>query len=70
MKQLSVNCSGNPKLTGGSIIKIVESKTTLMRVYEITLTGSAPLGLGTNFNQNPYPRRHYKLMAQVGSKLP
>jgi len=43
MKQLSVICSGNPKLTGGSITKI-EDKTTLMRVYEIILTDSAPLG--------------------------
>jgi len=39
-----VICSGNPKLTGDSITKIAEAKTTLMQVYEITLTGSAPLG--------------------------
>jgi hypothetical protein len=44
MKQLTVICSGNAKLTGGSITKIVEAKRTLKRVYEITLTDSAPLG--------------------------
>lgn len=43
MKQLSVIYLGNPKLTVGSITQIVEAKRTLMRVYEIPLTGSAPL---------------------------
>jgi hypothetical protein len=44
MKQLSVICLGNPKMTGSSTTKIVEAKTALLQVYEITLTGSAPLG--------------------------
>jgi hypothetical protein len=43
MEQISEICLGNPKLTGGSITEI-EVKTTLKRVFEITLTGSAPLG--------------------------
>jgi hypothetical protein len=43
MKQLSVICLGNPKLTVGSITEIVEAKTMLMQVHEITLTGGAPL---------------------------
>jgi len=44
MKQLSVIYLGNPKLTIGNITEIDEAKTTLTRVCEITLTGSAPLG--------------------------
>jgi len=44
MKQLSVICLGNPKLTGGSTTEIVEAKTVLTRVYNIPLTGSARLG--------------------------
>jgi len=44
MKQLSVICLGNPKLTDGSVTEIVKTKMMLMQVYEITLTGSAPLG--------------------------
>jgi hypothetical protein len=43
MKQLSVICLGNPKLTGGSIIEIAKAKT-LTQVCEVTSTGSAPLG--------------------------
>jgi len=39
-----VICLGNPKLTGGSTTKIVETKTVLTQVYEIPLTGSAPFG--------------------------
>ena len=33
-----------PKVNGGSTIVIVEAKTTLTRVCEVPLTGSAPLG--------------------------
>jgi hypothetical protein len=42
-KQLSAICLGKSKLNGGSIIDIDKAKTTLTRVCEITLTGSAPL---------------------------
>jgi hypothetical protein len=35
---------GNPKLTGGSITEIDENKTTVTRVWEITLAGGATLG--------------------------
>jgi hypothetical protein len=43
-KQLAVICLVNPKVNGGSIIEIDKTKTTLTRVCEVTLTGSAPLG--------------------------
>jgi len=39
-----VICLGNPKLTGGRITEIVEAKTMLTQVCEITITGSGPLG--------------------------
>jgi hypothetical protein len=43
MKQLSMICLGNPKLTGGSIIEIAQAMT-LTRVCEVNSTGNAPLG--------------------------
>jgi hypothetical protein len=43
MKQLSVICLQNPKLTGGSINEKNEAKTMLTQLCEVTLTGSAPL---------------------------
>jgi len=46
MKQLSLICLGNSKLTGGSITEIVEAKATLTRVRKITLTDSALFGVG------------------------
>jgi len=39
-----VFCLENPKLTGGSITEFDEAKTMLTRVWEVSLTGSAPLG--------------------------
>jgi hypothetical protein len=56
---------GNPKLTGGNITEVAKAKTTLTRVYKITLTDSAPLGEGPNCNQNLLPTRHYTLVASV-----
>jgi len=35
-KQLSVFCLGNPKLNGGSTIRIIEGKMTLVQVCEVT----------------------------------
>jgi len=39
-----VFCSGNPKLTSGSITEFDEAKVMLTRVCEVPLTGGAPLG--------------------------
>jgi len=41
-----------------------------MRVYEITLTCSAPAEQGPSFYQNPYTRGQCKLVALVGSQPP
>jgi hypothetical protein len=37
-KRLSVICLESSKLNGGSTMAIAEAKTTLTRVYEVTLT--------------------------------
>lgn len=55
-------------MTDGSIAEFVTGKTTLTRFYEITLTGSATWRYKPSFNQKPYPRRHYKIVASVGSQ--
>jgi hypothetical protein len=59
-----VICLGNPKLNGGSITEIGEAKTTLTLVYEITLTGSVPVGQGPSCNY----RGTDKFLARPGRK--
>jgi len=41
-------------MTGSSIIETVEPKTTLTRVYDISLTSIAPSRKEPSFNQSPY----------------
>lgn len=55
---MSVMYYGKHKLNGGSTIRTVKAKTTLVRTGEVTVL-RASLGR-THVIQNPHPGRHYR----------